>query len=176
MMSRILILAEDIMTVATTRKLAPAIDAGLLSRIAQEGYGNGAWHGPDLRSALADVTADVAFWRPGAGRHNIAEIAVHHAYTTRSVIARLTGEDADPFPLEGDDWFELSNESRVSWSSILNLVAAQQEKLENAIADLGAGRARPADTDAKPFDLLLGITCHAVYHAGQIQLIKRLRS
>jgi len=23
-------------------------------------------------------------------------------------------------------------------------------------------------------DLVLGITCHAVYHAGQIQLIKRL--
>jgi hypothetical protein len=23
-------------------------------------------------------------------------------------------------------------------------------------------------------DLVLGITCHAVYHAGQIQLVKRL--
>jgi DinB family protein len=166
------------MTVATTRKLAsaPAIDASVLSRIAQEGYGNGAWHGPDLRSALADVPADVGFWRPAPGRHNIAEIAVHHAYTVRSVIARLTGRDPDPFPLEGDDWFELSNESKLSWSRILNLVAEQQEKLESAITDLGAGRARPSDTDVKPFDLLLGITCHAVYHAGQIQLIKRLRS
>jgi hypothetical protein len=25
-------------------------------------------------------------------------------------------------------------------------------------------------------DLVLGITCHAIYHAGQIQLIKRLRA
>jgi hypothetical protein len=24
------------------------------------------------------------------------------------------------------------------------------------------------------FGLVLGVTCHAVYHAGQIQLIKRL--
>ena len=29
--------------------------------------------------------------------------------------------------------------------------------------------------DAERFDLILGITCHAVYHAGQIQLIKRLK-
>ena len=29
---------------------------------------------------------------------------------------------------------------------------------------------------AEAFDLVLGITCHAVYHAGQVQLIKRLRS
>jgi hypothetical protein len=26
-----------------------------------------------------------------------------------------------------------------------------------------------------PFDIVLGIACHAVYHAGQVQLIKRLR-
>lgn len=165
------------MTVAATRKVTarPAVDAGLLARIAQEGYGSGAWHGPDLRSALEDVTADVAFWRPGAGRHNIAEIAVHHAYSVRAVLARLTGRDAEPFPLAGDDWFELSSESTLSWSSILNLVAAQQEKLERTIVDLGTGRTGPSDQEVKPFDLVLGITCHAVYHAGQIQLIKRLR-
>lgn len=165
------------MTAATTRKLATpaAFDAAQLARIVQEGYGNGAWHGPDLRSALADVTADLAFWRPGSGRHNIAEIAVHHAYYARSVRERLTGREAESFVLEGDDWFAIPNESTLSWSRILDLVAIQQEKLESTIADLGAGRARPADSEVKPFDLVLGITCHAVYHAGQIQLIKRLR-
>jgi hypothetical protein len=29
--------------------------------------------------------------------------------------------------------------------------------------------------DGGRFDLVLGITGHAIYHAGQIQLIKRLR-
>jgi hypothetical protein len=33
---------------------------------------------------------------------------------------------------------------------------------------------KPLD-DVKPFDLFLGIKCDAVYHAGQVQLIKRLR-
>jgi hypothetical protein len=47
-----------------------------------------------------------------------------------------------------------------------------QPPLEAAIADLSAGRVRPFD-DVKPFDLILWITCDAVYHAGQVQLIKR---
>ena len=164
------------MTAVATRKVAPrdTVDPTLLARIAEEGYGNGAWHGPDLRSALVDVPADLAYWRPAEGRHNIAEIAVHHAYQARAVRERLTGTPDERFVLEGDDWFEISSESTLDWSRILNLVTAQQEKLVSTIADLGAGRVRPASEEVKPFDLILGITCHAVYHAGQIQLIKRL--
>ena len=55
------------------------VPAGLESRVLQEGYGPGAWHGADLRAALTDVTPALAFWRPAPGRHNIAEIALHHA-------------------------------------------------------------------------------------------------
>ncbi|PYR18731.1 MAG: hypothetical protein DMF98_25380 [Acidobacteria bacterium] len=46
------------------------------SRVLNEGYGPGAWHGADLKAALADVTPDLAFWRVAPGRHNIAEIAL----------------------------------------------------------------------------------------------------
>ena len=48
----------------------------LEARILREGYGEGAWHGPELKGALADVTSATAFWRPAPGRHNIAEIAL----------------------------------------------------------------------------------------------------
>jgi len=165
------------MSTATSTKIAAksVVDVAALTRIAQEGYGPGAWHGADLKAALEDVTPQLAFWRPQPGRHNIAEIAVHHAYTARSVRERLTGQAAEPFALKGEDWFELADGSTLAWKKILELVATQQQKLETAIADLGAGRARPAE-DVKPFDVVLGITCHAVYHAGQIQLIKRLRA
>ena len=37
-------------------------------RILREGYGEGAWHGPDLKTALADVRSDDAFRRPAPGR------------------------------------------------------------------------------------------------------------
>ena len=38
------------------------------SRVLKEGYGPGAWHGPDLKAALADIGPDLAFRRlpPGA--------------------------------------------------------------------------------------------------------------
>jgi len=37
-------------------------------------------------------------------------------------------------------------------------------------------RVRRLPPDVNPLDLVIGITCHAAYHAGQIQLIKRLRA
>jgi len=145
---------------------------GIATRILHEGYGEGAWHGPDLKAALADVTPEQAYSRPGSGRHNIAEIAVHHAYTVHGVRAKL-GSDVERFPLAGEDWFEVSNSTTLPWSKILGMVAFEHEKLEATLRDAD-GRGGSSQSDPERFDLVLGITCHAVYHAGQIQLIKRL--
>ena len=153
----------------------PAYDSTILTRILSEGYGDGSWHGPDLKAALADVSAATAFRRPEPKRHNIAEVALHHTWFVRSVWQQLTGRTADPFVLGGEDWFELNDGAKLSWARVTEVVAAQQRALEKAVADVAAGRIAPAD-DVKPFDLVLGITCHAVYHAGQIQLLKRLKA
>jgi hypothetical protein len=158
------------MDTTTMNKIA----SGIEQRILKEGYGQGAWHGPDLKAALADVTQDVAFGRPAPGRHNIAEIALHHAYCVRSVRARLTGVEPEPFVLDGDDWFTLPDASRLSWSSISELVQSGQERLAQCIDDLESGRSTSPLSETERFGLVLGITCHAVYHAGQIQLVKRL--
>ncbi len=150
------------------------LDASVLARVIEEGYGPGAWHGADLKAALADVPPELAFWRPAPGRHSIAEIALHHAYCTRSVRAQLSGTPPEPFVLEGEDWFALSDRAGLSWPEVLAVVDAEQCRLGTVVADMGAGRVRPSLGDAERFDLVLGITCHAVYHAGQVQLIKRL--
>ena len=139
------------------------------ARILNEGYGTGAWHGPDLKAALTGISSDDAFWRPGEDRHNIAEIAVHHAYCAHNVRAKLA-DAIEPFPIEGDDWFDLSQRS---WPAILELVEREQQQLA-AAADVDEGRSASPLAAAERFDLVLGITCHAVYHAGQIQLIKVL--
>jgi hypothetical protein len=155
----------------TARKVASpgATDVATLQRIANEGYGDGAWHGNDLKAALADVSPELAFWRPGPGRHNIAEIALHHAYTMRSVRAKLG--PVEPFALEGEDWFTADARGKLTWPKIQEILAAQQEGLGKSIRAF-----RPSElSDVKPFDLVLGITCHAIYHAGQVQLIKALR-
>jgi hypothetical protein len=148
---------------------------GLESRVLNEGYGPGAWHGADLKAALADATSELAFWRPAAGRHNIAEIALHHTYCTRAVRSQLSGRSPEPFVLPGEDWFDVADEHTLSWATILATVESEQRRLGALVADIEAGKATSPLGDAERFNLVLGITCHAIYHAGQIQLIKRLR-
>jgi hypothetical protein len=164
------------MTTATIEKTqVPAgLDGRVLARILEEGWGPGAWHGADLAAALADVPAELAFWRPAPGRHNLAEIALHHAWCARSVRAQLSGEAPAPFVLPGDDWFELPAEGRMSWPEIHAAAAAEIERLRETVAAIAAGRLKSPLPEAERFDLVLGITCHAVYHAGQVQLLRRL--
>jgi hypothetical protein len=90
------------------------------------------------------------------------------------VRGRLSGTAPDPFVLDGDDWFALSDETTLSWPEITEVVDAEQRRLTAIVADIGAGRVNPSLPDSERFDLVLGITCHAVYHAGQVQLIKKM--
>jgi hypothetical protein len=160
-------------TTAHTRKASqPALD----SRVLNEGYGPGAWHGPDLKAALADVTPALAFWRPAKGRHNIAEIALHHAYFVRSVRAQISGATAEPFVLPGEDWFEVTDQGVMTWPKIKAVVESEQRQLAETVAAIEAGAASSALADAGRFNLVLGIAGHAIYHAGQVQLVKRLKA
>ena len=161
-------------TTLTKTPTPTGVPAATLNRILDEGYGPGAWYGSDLRAAVGDVAAAAAFKRPAQGRHNIAEIAMHQAYWAAQIAAKLTGEAPAPFPLEGEDWFELSNESRLSWEQITATLETSQQRLSQAVAGIASGaRTSPLD-EAERFDLVVGITGHAAYHAGQIQLIKKL--
>ena len=169
---------EVALSTATSTKTAipNGLDARVLARIVEEGYGPGAWHGSDLKAALADVPAALAFWRPADGRHNIAEIALHHAYCIRSVRGQLSGQAPEPFVLEGEDWFALPDRKRLAWPRVQAVVEEEQGRLAAVVGDLAAGRRRSPLAEAERFDLVLGVTCHAVYHAGQVQLLKRLQA
>ena len=76
--------------------------------------------------------------------------------------------------LEGADWFDLSDAKTLAWAKVTATLEAEQDRLATIVADIGAGRAQSALPESEQFDLILGVTCHAVYHAGQIQLIKVL--
>jgi hypothetical protein len=150
------------------------LDARVMTRIVEEGYGPGAWHGSDLKAALADVPAALAFWRPAKDGHNIAEIALHHAYCARSVRGQLSGTTPEPFVREGEDWFTLPDGASLAWPKVKEAVEGEQRRLAATLADVASGRVKSPLAEGERFDLVLGITCHAVYHAGQVQLIKRL--
>src|SRR5262245_13393223 len=128
-------------TAITEKSVIPnGLDGRVLTRILEEGYGPGAWHGADIKAALADVSPELAFWRPATGRHSIAEIALHHAYCTRSVRGRLSGSPPEPFVLEGDDWFDLPDATSLAWAEIRSEVDAEQQRLASLVREIASGR------------------------------------
>ena len=143
-----------------------------LNRVLDEGYGPGAWYGSDLKAAVADVTAATAFKRPAKGRHNIAEVALHHAYWAGQIESKLTGQPAAAFPLAGEDWFELNDEKALAWKKVVATLDAAQERLAKTVKALGKGKSPLSEKEQT--DLVVGIAGHSIYHAGQIQLIKKL--
>lgn len=156
---------------------APAgIPAVTFNRVLDEGYGPGAWYGSDLRAAVADVGPATAFRRPAEGRRSIAEIVLHHAYWAGEIDRKLAGGPARPFPLAGEDWFDLNDGATLSWAVVQATLEAAQDRLSKTVAEIGGGQREPAVGEDDRFALVLGITGHAAYHAGQIQLIKKLLS
>jgi len=149
----------------------------LLLKIIDEGYEKQAWHGPNLRGTLRGITAEQAAWRPGHDRHNIWEIAVHAAYWKYVVRRRLKGEKRGSFPLRGSNWFRKPDSvSEASWREDLRLLRREHEQLRQAIADLPPEKLHGKGPGSKISNArhIYGIAAHDVYHAGQIQLLKRL--
>jgi uncharacterized damage-inducible protein DinB len=141
-------------------------------------YNRVSWHGTNLRGSIRGVSPRQAAWRPGRGRHNIWELVVHSAYWKYVAWRRLTSATRGSFPLEGSDWFARPQQPGTpkAWRDDVALLEQMHRTLRAAIAELD-----PADLDRAPVTgkattraLITGVAAHDLYHAGQIQLLKRL--
>ena len=141
-----------------------------------EAFDRKAWHGTNLRGSVRGLDARKAAWRPGPGRHNIWELVVHAAYWKYTVRRRLTGEKRGSFPLEGSNWFTRADASEAEWRRDVALLVAEHRRLRAVVAGLrDADLARRARGSPRAqAALIYGVAAHDVYHAGQIQLLKRL--
>jgi uncharacterized damage-inducible protein DinB len=142
-----------------------------------EAYDHKSWHGTNLRGSIRGLTAEEASWRPSKKRHNIWEIVMHCAYWKYAVRRRITGEKRGSFPLKGSNWFRrpvtLAGEE---WKKDVELLEETHLFLRRAVESLS-----PSDlsklSPKKEYSLaatIRGIASHDLYHAGQIQLLKRL--
>jgi hypothetical protein len=149
-----------------------------LLRILDEAYDQPAWHGPNLRGSIRGLTARQAAWRPAPGRHNIWEIVVHAAYWKYAVRRRLRGEKRGSFPLQGSNWFARSGKGGgKEWRRDVALLEEQHRDLRALVAGISPGELRQYSRARSGFGLrqIYGAALHDVYHAGQIQLLKRLQ-
>ncbi len=157
-------------------KKADAAIALLLGAL-DEAYDRRSWHGTNLRGSLRGLTAEDALWRPHPGRHNIWEIAVHAAYWKYVVTRAITGARRGSFAYKGSNWFVRNGAAGEDWRRDLDLLAAQHRRLRAAVEGLDAAvLTKPGPHGRVTYaGLIRGAAAHDVYHAGQIQLLKRLR-
>jgi len=147
----------------------------MVLRLIDEGFGKRAWHGTNLKGSLRGLTAKEASRRPGRGRHNIWEIAVHAAYWKYAVRRRLLGEKRGSFPLKGSNWFTRPAPG-ADWKKDLRLLDGMHITMRRAVASLRDSEMGKKSKGSSQINahIVIGIGAHDVYHAGQIQLIKRL--
>ena len=148
----------------------------LLLRILDDAYDRTAWHGPNLRGSVRQVSAEQAVWRPRPGRHSIAEITLHCAYWKYAVRRRILGGKRGSFPLKGSNWFALPAKlTNRQWRDHVKLLDGEHKALREAMATApmtqlwtGSGSQR------RTAKHIYGIALHDTYHAGQIRTLKVL--
>ncbi len=151
----------------------------VLLHLIDEAYNRKAWHGPNLRGSIRGLNEKEAAWRPGPARHSIWEIVVHAAYWKYAVRRRLLGEKRGTFPFAGSNWFPRpGGRSGQSWKEDVLLLEDQHRRLREAIAAMDDSDLMKKSGQSKqtPLRLVAGIAAHDLYHAGQIQLLKRLQA
>jgi len=148
--------------------MTPSRPVQQLLGILDQAYDKRSWHGTNLRGSIRGVSAGQASWRPEPARHNIWEIVVHAAYWKYAVWRRLTGQPRGSFPLKGSDWFRRPEDAgERAWREDKALLDQMHRSLREAVATR-------RDVRASDTFLISGAAAHDVYHAGQIQLLKRL--
>jgi hypothetical protein len=142
-------------------------------------YVQASWHGPNLRGSLRGVSLDAAAWRPRPGAHNVWELLVHAAYWKYVVWRRLTGARRGSFPLAGSNFFERPvQRTPAAWRQDLRLLDAMHRDVRAAVAatPLAALDERLPGSRVTRLRLITGAAAHDIYHAGQIQLLKKLHT
>ena len=157
--------------------MTPLTELEQLLSIFDQAYNRRSWHGTNLRGSIRGLSAKRAAWRPAAGRHNIWEVVVHAAYWKYAVRRRLTSEARGSFPLKGSNWFKRPLDlTEQAWRADVALLEETHRSLRTAIAALPPTtlHRKLAGSDVTRFFLISGAAAHDLYHAGQIQLLKRL--
>ncbi len=155
-------------------------DISQLLAIIDQAYNRTSWHGTNLRGSIRRVTPLQAAWRPGPKRHNIWENVVHAAYWKYAATRRFTSDARGSFALKGSNWFvrpiDRAHAGDDAWPADLELLDQMHDRLRQAVMGLSARdlSRTPPGKKVSNFAVLSGVAAHDVYHAGQIQLLKRL--
>jgi hypothetical protein len=151
----------------------------LLLNIIDQGFDRKSWHGTNLRGSLRGLTVDEAAWRPAPDRRNIWELILHSAYWKYTVTRRLKDMPRGSFPLKGSNFWVRPSATPASDGELkadIALLVTMHVALRHAVAAVKPSdlqKTAPGGTTTLRA-LITGVAAHDTYHAGQIQLLKRL--
>lgn len=137
------------------------------------------WHGgATALGAVRGVGSEEAAWRPAPGRHSIWALTLHMAYWNYAVWRRVSGGARGGFPRAPSNWPAPPEAvSAASWKEDRALLRHYHVLLRDTVAQLDPARLDEPSGGRSGYtyaDLLMGIVLHDTYHAGQIQMLKRL--
>lgn len=132
-----------------------------------------AWHGPSVREALDGVTAQQAAARPVADAHTIWEL-VHHIGAWADIVRR--GIQGEKVQITEEVNFPPATETTdAAWQESLKRLEESQKRLRAVTRELQDARLGDVlvEGGSNVYVLLHGVVQHAIYHAGQIVLLKK---
>ena len=137
-------------------------------------YGGGAWHGPAVFEILDGIDAARAAAKPVAGAHSVWELLLHVAAWNGIVVRRIRDRvPADP--TDAENFPPVPGATEEAWSAAKEALAASVDALSRIVQALPAARFAETVPD-KQYTILTmldGAVQHALYHAGQMALVKK---
>jgi uncharacterized damage-inducible protein DinB len=140
----------------------------------QRSFEGNAWSGPSVLEVLAGVAAAQAIAKPVPGAHSIWENVLHIGTDHDVVRRRLLGEvigDLTP----DQDWPPTPEPTPTAWTDALEQLKRSHQRLLDTVATLAPERLEEV-VPAKGYSvyvMLHGVAQHALYHAGQIGILKK---
>ena len=159
----------------TTKKTDPKTE--LLIEMLDQAFDKTAWHGTNLRGSVKGLKLKELLWRPSPVRHNAWEIALHCAYWKYVVTRWLTDGKKGGFPRKPSNFPALPDKPKLAdWKDDLALLEEQHDKLRQAILAFPKSKlyTTPPKSPVKYIQAIYGAASHDLYHAGQIQLLRRM--
>jgi hypothetical protein len=157
----------------------PNPQVSLLLTLIDQAFDHQSWHGTNLRGSIRGLSVADAAWRPAPERHSIWEIVVHAAYWKYTVRRRLLFEAKGSFPLKGSNWFPRPTKGKAApeeWKQDVKLLVEVHRSMRESVSQLSDADLvhKPQGSKVSNLTIITGIASHDLYHAGQIQLLKRL--
>ncbi len=152
---------------------SPTSESALIADQLRRAFEGDAWHGPALLELLHVMDAATAAARPLADVHSIWELVLHVSAWDDAAHRRLAGETVQ---LTGTANFPvLPKPTQAAWHQAVAHAKHTHDVLVKTVAALPPSRLRER-VPGKRYDfyfMLHGVAQHALYHAGQIAILKK---